>query len=199
MLPLDADDLIEGTTISRLEAVFDSVDDPSIGWLYGDGTLFGTYEAMARMPRRFTRFRLRQHNLCFSASFIHRRIFDAGLRYDETLLNGFEDWEFYLHASELGFRGVHVGDYGFHYRKHGMSMLAGSRLRAEETYLDIMARHPASFERHEMALAEHAELPRFAVFDIDRGEIEYLLIARPAASSGARCRRDRWGGTRHRS
>ena len=42
---------------------------------------------------------------------------------------------------------MHVGDLGFHYRKHGPSMLTRSRVTIDGTRRQIEARHPATFTR----------------------------------------------------
>ena len=173
ILPLDSDDVIESSSIERLIGRWDA-EDQHLGWLYGDATLFGTFEVMSRVPRRFTTSRLLRGNYCFATSFLHRKLFDAGLRYDPTLRSGLEDWDLYLQALELGFHGRHAGHFGFHYRKHGTSMLSetNSQLAAVEQH--VRDRHPALFDRANVLEVEHAELPRFALVDLDRAEVRLM-------------------------
>jgi glycosyltransferase involved in cell wall biosynthesis len=174
ILPLDSDDVIEASTIERVEKRFDGEADRRVGWLYGDGTLFGTIEANARMPRRFSNYRLTQENLCFASSLVRREIFDDGVRYDESLRNGFEDWDFFLRSAARGWRGRHIGSFGFHYRRHGTSMLAESRLTLDTTAAKIGANHPGLFGREQLLQLEHTDMPRFAVLDVDRNELAFL-------------------------
>lgn len=171
ILPLDGDDLLAAGAVAYLEAAFDDIDDPSIGWIGGDGTLFGTIEGKARMPQRFNRYRLTQQNLFFSSCCIRADVFRHGTWYDEEI-QGFEDWDFYLRAVEAGWAGRHVGDFGFQYRRHGRSRLIGDRERHDHHYQHIAANHPRLFEA--VPALEHYELPRFAVVDLDLGTTDYL-------------------------
>jgi glycosyltransferase involved in cell wall biosynthesis len=179
ILPLDADDVVESRAVNELEQRWEDAESTclpsdSLGWLYGDATLFGTFEVMSRVPRRFTSSRLLQGNFCFSTSFIHRRVFDAGIRYDETLKRGLEDWDLYLSALEHGFVGRHAGHFGFHYRKHGVSMLTETNEDLESVEADVRIRHPGLFERESLLEREHIELPRFAILDLDRATLRCL-------------------------
>ncbi len=48
------------------------------------------------------------------------------MRFDETMREGFEDWDFWLQAIAAGFVGRHLPRAGFQYRKRMESMLAES-------------------------------------------------------------------------
>ena len=173
IVPLDADDLLALGAIEHLEAALDRIDDDQVGWIGGDGTLFGTYEGAARMPRRFSRYRLSQENMFFVTSCIRRAIFEQGIWYDEDL-HGFEDWGFYLRALDRGWVGQHIGEFGFHYRKHGPSRLAENRPYFESFREHIREQLPALYGRQAELRLEHEDLPRFAVVDLDSGVVEYL-------------------------
>ena len=179
ILPLDSDDVLESRAVAELEsrwaeAATSCGTDERLGWLYGDATLFGTVEVMSRVPRRFTVSRLLNGNFCFSTSFIHRSVFDAGVRYDESLRRGLEDWDLYLSAVERGFVGRHAGHFGFHYRKHGSSMLSETNEDLASVEADVRRRHPRLFGREHLLAREHAELPRFALVDLDRATLRCL-------------------------
>jgi glycosyltransferase involved in cell wall biosynthesis len=173
ILPLDSDDVLEASSIERLIAAWDP-HDPHLGWLYGDASLFGTIEVKSRVPRRFTRTRLLKGNFCFSTSFLHRRLFDDGVRYAEELRRGLEDWDLYLQAVERGWHGRHAGDFGFHYRKHGTSMLEETNLRLMEVEEQVRRRHPALYDHEKVLQWEHEEFPRFAVLDLDSAELQMM-------------------------
>lgn len=175
ILPLDSDDVLESRSVTELEELWlqaeSTCQDERLGWLYGDATLFGTFEVMSRVPRRFTVTRLLNGNFCFSTSFIHRRIFDEGIRYDESLRRGLEDWDFYLSAVERGFVGRHAGHFGFHYRKHGVSMLSETNEDLASVEAEVRLRHGQLFDRERLLAREHVELPRFALLDLDRATL----------------------------
>ena len=115
---LDADNRMQPRL---LQSLFDALQrsGPKIGWAYPDVDKFGfsefcdtsgSYSALENLFRNF----------CEAGSMVSRRMLDAGVRFDENMRNGSEDWEFWLQGLELGFRGVHVPAGGFRYRcRHG--------------------------------------------------------------------------------
>lgn len=172
-LPLDGDDLLESTSIERLLVAW-NYDDSRLGWLYGDATLFGTFELMSWVPRRFTQYRLLQGNFCFSTCLLHRRVFEAGVRYCEDRRQELEDWDLYLQILDLGMHGRFAGDFGFHYRKHGFSRLSIANQKLSEVEDRVRSRHPKLFTVDHLCELEHREMPRFAILDLDRAELSLL-------------------------
>jgi hypothetical protein len=94
---------------------------------------------------------------------VHRRVFEAGVWFDEAMRDGYEDWEFWQRAAARGFRGRHAPWVGFRYRRRPESMLAGSD-RMREALVEAIARRSRAAWRVRRALAvEHAETPRYAL------------------------------------
>ncbi|MBX3462118.1 MAG: glycosyltransferase family 2 protein [Planctomycetes bacterium] len=149
VLPLDADDRLAPDAVERLLRALEQdggdVATP-LGRTFGDA-------AGPLRTRPATRRRLRAANCLVYASLFRRTLFDriGGYRPDAP---GYEDWDFWLSALELGARFVHVPAPLFHYRKHGSTMLAQSDRRAMRLHATIATRHPRLYARWRVRLAE---------------------------------------------
>ena len=109
-------------------------------------------------------------NQCDAGSLIRRRVFEAGIEF-ATEMNGFEDWEFFLHAALAGFRGRNALRSGFRYRRRPDSQLASAWLRSEELEAALRRLHPDAYRARALTLREHAEAPRFALVRPDRDDV----------------------------
>lgn len=149
VLPLDADDRLEPHAVERLVcALVDSGADVAtpLGRTFGD-------EERPLVTRPVTRNRLRRNNCLVYASLYRRALFDriGGYR---PAAPGYEDWDFWLCAFELGARFVHVPVPLFRYRKHGHTMLASADAKAMRLHATIACNHPHLFARWRVQLAQ---------------------------------------------
>ena len=113
------------------------------------------------------------------AACVRRDLVASGLRFDETMRDGFEDWDFWLAAAERGWRGQHLPMAGFRYRRRPESMLSASeRLRPQLLGL-LHRKHAALLAPKQLLELEAREAPRFALHMPDDGHIR--LILDPAA------------------
>ncbi|MCQ4163011.1 glycosyltransferase, partial [Roseomonas sp. GC11] len=161
LLMLDADNRLRPHFLARAAAALDAAP-PATGWVYPDLDSFGLAQHYG-LGGDYSAFLHLHENLCDAGSLIARRVFERGLRFDERLREGFEDWEFWLRANRLGFRGQHLPQAGFLYRKRPESMLAHAE-RARGAILGGMrleARAELAARRVQRLEAE--ELPRFAL------------------------------------
>jgi glycosyltransferase involved in cell wall biosynthesis len=173
VFPLDADNLLSPDTLARLSARLE--EDPGAAWAYPALEFFGAERGEWRVPGPYLPYRQLLSNQCDAGSLIRRAVFEAGIGYDETMRDGFEDWEFFLRATLAGFRGVAAGRCGFRYRRQPDSMVATALERAEQIEAAIRERHPRAYEPAAVARREHAEAPRFALVRCDREDV--LLTA----------------------
>jgi glycosyltransferase involved in cell wall biosynthesis len=173
VFPLDADNLLSPDTLARLSARLE--EDPGAAWAYPALEFFGAEQGEWRVPGPYLPYRQLLSNQCDAGSLIRRAVFEAGIWYDETMRDGFEDWEFFLRATLTGFRGVAAGRCGFRYRRQPDSMVATALERAEQIEAEIRDRHPRAYEAAAVARREHAEAPRFALVRCDREDV--LLTA----------------------
>jgi len=175
VFPLDADNRLSPTTLERLWQKL-ATSEPDVGWVYQDLTFFGIEDRIWCTGLPFSLFRLVHQNYCDAGSLIHRRVFEAGVWYDEEMKSGYEDWEFFVHAALRRFRGVHAANTGFLYRRHGHSMLKDAQARHETIYSYIRTKHRERLKQNDLAFLEHSEMPRFALIVPGAGKVTLFTV-----------------------
>lgn len=172
---LDADNRITPHSIDRAFRVLE--EHPEVGWVYPSIHMFGQ-EDSGNYRGDYSVLRHLHFNTCEAGSMVRRAVFEAGCRYDESMKLGFEDWEFWWQAIAAGFRGQHLPEFGFQYRKRPESMLRDSE-RDRSGIVDYMRRKHRQLFTHQSILGlEHQEAPRYAIFLEDTGRI--ILTSDPA-------------------
>jgi glycosyltransferase involved in cell wall biosynthesis len=171
---LDADNRLYPTALARAWAVLEA--DPEIGWAYPDFDMFGQ-EHYFGAGGPYSVLKHLQENYCEAGSLVRRQIFDAGVRFDESMKLGFEDWDFWLQAVALGWRGRRVDAMGFHYRKRPESMLSNSERDRAEILAYMRRKHKALYAPARVLAEEHKEAPRYAICLGDTNEV--LLVTDP--------------------
>lgn len=169
---LDSDNRLEPWAVARAQQALKTC--PEADFLFPDLIGFGR-EVYRDLAGAFSLFELLEHNYCDAGSVVRMRVFQAGLRFDETMRRGLEDWEFWLQAGAAGFRGLHLADAGFRYRRRGESMLAESDRDRETIVTYIRGKHRKHFTLQKMLRLEACERPRFAFVDASRNEVRYGL------------------------
>ncbi len=137
LLTLDADDRLAADALQRMRDPLDA--SSALGFSYGIMRFFGAWEGDLKMPPYDPYRLLFRHNIG-STALIRRELFDAVGGYDPTFV-GYEDWEFWLHALECGWRGVRVEAVTLLYRRHGSTMYAGARRRYRPTFAQLRRKH----------------------------------------------------------
>lgn len=179
---LDADNRLHPHFIERAWAILE--DAPKeIGWAYPDIDMFG-FGMNFSVRGEYSHFAHLVENYCEAGSLIRRSVFERGLRFDESMRQGFEDWEFWLNCARNGFIGRHIPNSGFQYRRRAESMLTGSE-RVRESILSYMYRKHEKVLRPTSLLAiENREIPRFAIFTSNQADTR--LTTDPASEQGRR-------------
>jgi glycosyltransferase involved in cell wall biosynthesis len=172
---LDADNRIEPGLLQRLHDALHSAGQEA-GWAYTDVDKFGFAE-FCDTSGPYSPLEHLFRNFCEAGSMVSRRMLDAGLRFDEGMRSGSEDWEFWLQGLENGFRGVHVPGAGFHYRKRGESMLVQSERHYWPISEHIRARHPRLFDLRSVMRIEAATTRRYAIYLPDHAAVRCLTHA----------------------
>ncbi|HEV7998216.1 MAG TPA: glycosyltransferase [Stellaceae bacterium] len=157
---LDADNrLLPGA----LQRGFDGLlATPEAGWLYPDIDMFGQ-EWNSDYSGEYSVLRHLEENICEAGSLVRRAVFERGVRFDESMRLGFEDWDFWLAAIGLGFRGRHIDHFGFRYRKRPESMLSDSERDRPEITAYLSRKHRQLYRYDGLMTLEHREAPRYAV------------------------------------
>lgn len=174
---LDADNRLRPETLARGMAALDGAG-PDTGWIYPNIDMFGMPFA-GDYGGDYSLLIHSAMNICEAGSLIRRSVFEAGVFFDTSFKQGFEDWDFFLTAAAAGFRGLNVEDFGFLYRKRPESMLADSERDAAGIRAAMRQKHKALFAPRAQAALEQAEAPRYAIWLADEGE--FLLTTDPAA------------------
>jgi glycosyltransferase involved in cell wall biosynthesis len=165
---LDADNCLRPRALQIAFARLQS--QPEAGWVYPNIDMFG-HRLNFDYAGPYSKLQHAFYNICEAGSLVHRRVFEAGARFDEQMRHGYEDWEFWLTCGELGFSGVHEPQFGFLYRNRAESMLRQSK-RKDAAILDyVREKHPALWDRRHLTALEAMEAPRHALIFLDRDEV----------------------------
>jgi glycosyltransferase involved in cell wall biosynthesis len=176
---LDADDRLGPFTLQRgFEALR---AHPEAAWAHPNNCRFAFAGHYTDFSGPWSVLELMRINFLLCASMIRRSVFERGLRYDEQMRLGYEDWEFWIQCAEAGLSAVHVPEMEFYYRQRGESMVS-STARDHEQVVGYMRRKHASLYTHRRAIElEQAEMPRYAIYLTDARRV--VFTADPA-----RCR-----------
>ncbi|MBL8836161.1 MAG: glycosyltransferase [Alphaproteobacteria bacterium] len=172
---LDADNRLYPQALERAWAELQA--DPGIGWVYPDFDMFGQ-EAYFGSGGDYSVLKHLNENYCEAGSLVRRSLFDKGLRFDESMRLGFEDWDFWLQAVGLGYRGRHGEAMGLRYRKRPESMLANSERDRAEIIAYMRRKHKALYQRSHILAQEQHEAPRYAICLGDTSEVLLTTDAR---------------------
>jgi glycosyltransferase involved in cell wall biosynthesis len=150
LLPLDGDDRLRSGWIDHAIGILDS--DPGVGVVYGDAQCFGTRTHRWQVGP-FDAARLLYWNFIHASALYRRPVWEQNSGYDETrLIQGLEDWDFWLGALEHGWRFAYLTEVFFDYRQAEQSMTS----RAE----------PLKDQIREFVTRKHAMLYRQALFTL---------------------------------
>ncbi|MBB4198010.1 hypothetical protein CCR94_05075 [Rhodoblastus sphagnicola] len=173
---LDADNRLAPTALRKMTALLNGAG-PEIGWVYPDIDTFGLTENFSVAGDYSVLAHLRE-NFCEAGSLVSRRVIDAGVRFDESMRRGFEDWDFWLQAARKGFRGLHARDCGFQYRRRAESMLSGAERQREAILTDMREKHAPLLRARGLIRLEEREAPRFAKFEPGMTGVELFVDPR---------------------
>ncbi|OGT93506.1 MAG: hypothetical protein A2286_10585 [Gammaproteobacteria bacterium RIFOXYA12_FULL_61_12] len=142
VLPLDADDWIEPEAIAVFMQAIESTAHS--GFAYCDTQLEGeASEVLRKSYNFFEQLSLNQLPYCL---LMPRRLWVEAGGYDETMRQGYEDWEFNIRLGTLGYFGLRVPQTMFHYRVSSSGMLISKSNRLHGTlWSQIQARHAETY------------------------------------------------------
>lgn len=148
LVALDADDLLPPSALRALKRGLAS--DPAAGFAYGVTRFFGDWTGDMAMPG-WDPYRLLYRHTIGPTALTRRELFEDVGGYDleisRSIVMGYEDWEFWLHALAKGWHGVKVPEVTYLYRRHGATMLSGARREYRRWYRAIRAKHRELYDR----------------------------------------------------
>lgn len=171
---LDSDNLLRPTALARAYRALREHGDAS--WIYPNIDMYGVRRNYDYCGPYLPLRHLIQ-NICEAGSLVHRRVFDDGIRFDESMRLGFEDWDFWLSAMARGHRGLHEPMFGFRYRHRGESMLTHSKRATEIIAAHMRAKHETIMAPRALLELEARTAPRFVIFLVDINRVVFGLDA----------------------
>jgi glycosyltransferase involved in cell wall biosynthesis len=156
---LDADDMLEPTYFEKCLRLLES--NPGITFVYSHLKTFGdTHEV--RLAEPFNLRTLLYHNYINATAIFRRDAWQVVGGFD-PLMEGYEDWEFWIRLGKSGRRGELIPEILFNYRRHGHSLLDRSRKK----HKDLVAR----IRRNNAELYSHPE----RIEEISRSYRNYVV------------------------
>jgi glycosyltransferase involved in cell wall biosynthesis len=150
ILPVDADDLIAPEMAEVCAALLDA--DPEIGLVYTDREEFGDAAAVWEAGR-FDLARLKYFNQLSYCAMYRKRVWQAVGGY-RTNVDGFDDWDFWIAAAALGFRGLHRPGALLKHRKRADSQMRDVVGHYERLFAAIILNNRGVYSEAETAAAE---------------------------------------------
>lgn len=166
---LDADNRITPIMVQEAMALLER--SPDVDWIYPNIDKFGISWAGNYSAPYSRLLHLAYDNICEAGSLVSRRLLDAGVRFDESMKSGFEDWDFWLQSIGAGFRGLNHPYFGFDYRQRAESMLRDSNRMRSAILSYLQEKHKHLFSVDTLLRWEHEEAPRFAFVDIETSAV----------------------------
>jgi glycosyltransferase involved in cell wall biosynthesis len=140
ILPVDADNILLAGSVRRLVDQIQAAGE-RVGFIYPSFTYFGNRDYTFEPPD-YNMFQLLQVNFADTCSLIDREAFDSGLRFDESIGLGHEDWDLFLALAAHDVIGSPSDRPVILYRKHGFTRSDRVEYRGAPFAEEIRARRP---------------------------------------------------------
>ncbi len=168
ILPLDADDKIGG---EYLELAVDILDqNPEIGIVYCEAEFFEGRSGLWYLPE-YSLVKILMSNVIFCSAFFRKSQWDKVGGYNPNMLNGFEDWDFWLSLIELGAQVYRIPKVLFFYRIKNESMilnLSKNKINSLKMFVQIIINHRELYFRNieilNIALEEYIKNNKLSVY-----------------------------------
>jgi glycosyltransferase involved in cell wall biosynthesis len=144
ILPLDADDAIDPTFISKAVAVLECSAQVHI--VHTGHQTFG-HQKRNFVPGEVNFFKLVNANQISYCSLYRREVFEMVGGYNPNMVWGYEDWDFWIGAAKRGFRFQKIDEPLFFYRVKLESMLTNALRRHSHLKARIILNHPELYNR----------------------------------------------------
>jgi len=185
---LDADNRLGAGSMRRAH---ETMAETGAAWVYPNIDKFGL-EWNGDFTAPYSVLRHLFQNICEAGSLIHRRIFDAGIFFDETMLQGYEDWEFWMQCLEAGFLGAPCASFGLQYRARRESMVRDSDRSGNAIIAKMHLKHKRLFSPRALLAMEHEQAPRYCIIDGGTQQrFSWTSVAGEVSSSGKFAELDR--------
>lgn len=143
ILPLDADDLIAPQFLEKTVAVLQS--QPELGYVSTKALFFGNVNSI--WPAEpFNWINLLITNQQTNTTLYRKKMWQEIGGYDERMVHGYMDWEFWIRATKHGWRGVQLEEPLFFYRRKTDSVVMKAKNKDIEIKKQIIRLHPDVYD-----------------------------------------------------
>ncbi|MGO4181189.1 glycosyltransferase family A protein [Paenibacillus sp. TAF43_2] len=139
ILPLDADDKIQPTLIEKAYRILEA--RPEAGFATVGLEYFGD-QSWVWIPPEFDFNRLFSENIVCVTSLVRKSAWLSVGGYNEAMIHGYEDWDFWISLCERGWRGTAIHEALLLYRRHGHSLSYDAGQKHAMIVQQIRANHP---------------------------------------------------------
>lgn len=158
---LDADDTIEPSFVRLLHEAIATNDAPDVSHAYCQERFTGIHNGSWLVPD-WDPTLLLLTNLHPVTALVKRTCFEAAGGFDESLREGYEDWDLWLRFVERGWRGVRVREPLFNWRRHSaVTMITEANRRHERLYAALVHAHPQLYRDRAEELLVRANIMLF--------------------------------------
>jgi glycosyltransferase involved in cell wall biosynthesis len=168
VVTLDADDMLHPQYLEILVAALDRNPDAAFAHCWAE--LFGDFSAVWA-TRRYNRYQLLLSNSVVGCVLLRKAAWDAVGGYDETMMNGNEDWDLWIRLMRHGYGAVQVRQPLFRYRKHGVSMSVETEARYEAALEGVAARLGETYGADAILKLKQDEYPLVTVIAADEATV----------------------------
>jgi glycosyltransferase involved in cell wall biosynthesis len=155
ILPLDADNRLRSDYIEHGIRVL--AGNPQVGVVYGDAECFGVRAGQWHMGA-FDRDKLLQQNYIDACAIYRRTVWEQNSGYDSArIVQGFEDWDFWLGAMQHGWQFIYVPEILFDYRIAEESMITRAKPFEKQIEEFVAKKHGPLYRRAWLQLAGQRE------------------------------------------
>lgn len=146
ILPLDADDKIANIYCEL--AINALVKNSSLSLIYANSEKFGLVNEIWDLPE-FSIQKLATENLIYCSAFFKKEDWEGVGGYDENLIQGLEDWEFWIAILKKGGNVIKLKETCFYYRIKETSMITSLTNENKKRIFDyISIKHADFFVQH---------------------------------------------------
>jgi GT2 family glycosyltransferase len=142
ILPLDADDMIAPTMLERAVELLESEPDPAIA--YTDLKQFGDCEGVI-LASVFDPFLLPAENQLSYCALFRREVWEAAGGYNPNMVQGHEDWDFWISCVAEGFTARRIPAPLFMYRVRAGGRYSEALEHDRELRRQLRANHPSLY------------------------------------------------------
>lgn len=144
ILPVDGDDIISPTYLEKAVSILDNNEDVKV--VYGDAKYFGAKTGLFKL-KTYRLSTLLNENCIFNSALYRRKDFDRIGGYDERMLSGWEDWEFWISLLKDGGKVYKLNDIVLFYRIKAVSRNTLVKKSSDQCSLYVFEKHKEVYRK----------------------------------------------------